>query len=142
MVNPERAARLARQLGRRDEYRVLLRLLQAVDVLLIVVWAAHWDQQAVTGVGRGVWEWSAVLAGGVLFLTVTEALGRHLSVTAAAHLLDVALPVLRGLRLATFPLSYPVLALHRLAKRWREARGATVPETTARPALVDAARAT
>jgi hypothetical protein len=58
-----------------------------------------------------------VVLGGVLFLTVTEAFGRYLSVTAAARLLNVALPVLRGLRLALFPLSWPVLALHRLAQQ-------------------------
>jgi CBS domain containing-hemolysin-like protein len=128
---PELASRLARQLGRRDEYRVLLRLLQALDVLLIVVCAGHWDRHAALGGGRGVWEWSAVLAGGVLFLTVTEALGRHLSVTASAHLLDVSLLMLRGLHLAIFPLSYPVLALHRLANRWRAARGEEDDEVTA-----------
>jgi hypothetical protein len=55
--NPERAARLARQLGRRDEYRVLLRLLLALNVLLIVVCAAHWDRSATPGAGRGIWEW-------------------------------------------------------------------------------------
>ena len=125
------AARLAKQLGRRDEYRVLLRLFQALDVLLIVVCSAHWDRHAALGLGRGLWEWSAVLAGGVLFLIVTEALGRHLSVTASAHLLDLALPLLRGLSLALFPLSYPVLALHRLASRWRAARGEEDDEVTA-----------
>ena len=127
----ELVARLAPQLGRRDEYRVLLRLLLALDVLLIVVCAAHWDRHAAPGAGRGLWEWSAVLAGGVLFLIVTEALGRHLSVTASAYLLDVSLPVLRAVSLAIFPLSYPVLALHRLASRWRAARDEEDDEVTA-----------
>jgi CBS domain containing-hemolysin-like protein len=130
--HPELAARLARQLlGRQEEYRVLLRLLQALVMVLIAVCVAHWDRHAAPGVRRDVWEWSAVLLGGLLFLVVSEGLGRYLSVMASAHLLDAALPLLRGLRLASYPLSYPLLSLHRLAQRWRAARGEAEDEVTA-----------
>jgi CBS domain containing-hemolysin-like protein len=67
----------------------------------------------------------------VAFVVVTEGLGRYLPLGGSAGLLVAVLPVARLMGVLTLPLSFPVLALHRWALRWRGMRGEVEDEGTA-----------
>jgi len=127
----ELAARLARHLAHRDECRVMLRLLEVLAALLLAACLAHRSRHAEAAYGLTLQGWLSVLAAGVLFLLVTEGLGRHLPPSASAALLVAVLPVVSVLRVLTWPLSFPVLALHRWARRWRDSRAEDEADVTA-----------
>lgn len=124
------AARVERHLQRREEYRVLLRLLAALAVVSAAASLEYAAGRAGAGCGLGLGGRVALVAGGVLFVLVTEGFGRHLGPAASAGLLAAVLPVVDALALLTFPLSYPVLFLHRQGRRWRDARAEEHAEGT------------
>ena len=128
---PDLAERLHPSLEQRDEYRVLLRLLLVVTVVVMFVCLAFMACPAEGDPGLALEHWTAILVGGVVFLVLSEGLGRYLGVQASARMLVVTLPILRGCRVLLFPLTLPVLALHRAANRWREARCEEDEEVTA-----------
>lgn len=129
--DPGLARRLVPSLEQRDEYRVLLRLLLTLAVVLMLFCVARGACSSAPAIGLSPWQWGGILLGGMVFLVVSEGLGRYLGVTASAQVLVVALPALRGCRWLLFPLAEPVLALHRAANRWREARCEEDEEVTA-----------
>jgi len=116
------AERLEPWLAKRDEYRVLLRLLLLLDACLLFVCYAAWDAYCRAGeVSPGL---RFGVPGGIaaLFFILSEFLGRHLSAAVGGRLLASMMPVVWGLGILFFPFSLIIRCCHRWAERWHEIR--------------------
>lgn len=120
--NRDLAERLEPWLAKRDEYRVLLRLLLLMNCCVLFVCYAAWDDACRLGnVSAGV---RFGVPGGIaaLFFILSEFLGRHLSAAVGGRLLAALMPVVWCLGIVFFPFTIIIRGCHRWAERWHEMR--------------------
>ena len=115
-------------LERRDEFRLHLRLLQVVAVVVIVVSAAYWDRYCVAEGLSAKWTWVPVVGGGLGFVVLTEAVGKHLSTASCARFLLVVLRILRPICWLLWPLTISQRYLSRWHVRTIEEDGVATAE--------------
>jgi CBS domain containing-hemolysin-like protein len=118
----ELAERLEPWLAKRDEYRILLRLLLLLDSCLLFYCYAAWEAACRAGLAAPGPRFGVPAAIALLFFILSEFLGRHLSALAGARLLAAAMPAVWVLGLVFFPFSLLIRHSHRWAERWHERR--------------------
>ncbi len=116
----ELAERLEGWVERRDELRTAIRLLLLLVLFALAycfhVWCVVCEQAE-----QSLWMLLLPPAtGAILFLVVTEWLGRHLPGLTTGRYLALAVPAVRVLGYLVFPLLMPFILWHRWAERWHE----------------------
>ncbi len=120
--NRELAERLEPWLAKRDEYRVLLRLLLLLDCCVLFVCYAAWDDACRLGNASAGMRFGVPGGIAALFFVLSEFLGRHLSAAVGGRLLAALMPVVWGLGIVFFPFTIIIRGCHRWAERWHEMR--------------------
>ena len=114
------AERLENWLARRDELRVLLRLLLLLDFLFLAFCMAAWQRYCLV-LDREMWTcWAVPVAAACLFFLLSEWLGRHLSDLTTGRFLSLSVPIVRALGGLLLPITLPVRAGKFWAARWHE----------------------
>jgi CBS domain containing-hemolysin-like protein len=126
---------LARQLdallNRREEFRVLLRLLLTANFALLAYCAISWVQHCRTTAGlTQVHGYAPIAVGLLLYLLVSEYCGQHLSWALAGRFLLWGTPLVRLLGLVVAPLAWPMILVHRRLASWREEHAEEEEKTT------------
>jgi CBS domain containing-hemolysin-like protein len=126
---------LARQLdallNRREEFRVLVRLLLTANLALLAYCAISWVQYCRTSVGlTQVHGYAPIAVGLLLYLLASEYCGQHLSWTLAGRFLLWSTPLVRLLGVAVSPLAWPMILVHRRLASWREEHAEEEERTT------------
>jgi CBS domain containing-hemolysin-like protein len=120
--NRDLAERLEPWLAKRDEYRVLLRLLLLLDCCLLFFCYAAWDLACQNAAASYAVRFGVPGAIALLFFAFSELLGRHLSAINGARLLAALMPVVWCLGIVFFPLTLIISLSHRWAESLHEAR--------------------
>jgi CBS domain containing-hemolysin-like protein len=126
---------LARQLegllNRRDDFRVLVRLLLIADFVLLAFcvtsWLHHCRETASLTLGHG---YGYIALGVLLYLLVSEFLGQHLSWGVAGRFLLWSTSLVRVLGIVVLPLAWPLILVHRRLDSWQEKHGEEEEKTT------------
>ena len=129
--NRDLAERLEFWLSRRDEYRVLLRLLLLMNCCFLLFCYAAWDASCRAGQASPMVRFGVPGVIAVLFFALSEFLGHHLSTVNAGRLLAAVKPVVWGLAILFFPLTLAIRFSHRWAEKWHERRAEEHGKATA-----------
>ncbi len=115
----------------RDDFRVVVRLLLLLDVVLLAYCLASWLLHCQSR-QMGFWlSASPAIGGALVFFLCSELLGRHLTGIAAGRLLLWTTPVLKALSLTVLPLALPVILLHHWITSWQDQHAEEEEKTTA-----------
>jgi CBS domain containing-hemolysin-like protein len=120
--NRDLAERLEPWLAKRDEYRVLLRLLLLLDCCLLFFCYAAWEMACRTAGTPALVRFGVPALVALLFFALSELLGRHLSAASGGRLLAALMPVAWCLGIVFFPLTLVIRFSHRWAESLHEAR--------------------
>ncbi len=120
LKNKKLAERLEKWLNKRDELRVVIRLLLIFDCLFLLLCLASWEGHCIR-LKTALWlRFAPPLAGSLFFFLITEWIGHHLPSLTTGRFLTISIPLIRVLGIVVMPLTLPVFVWQRWVTEWQK----------------------